>query len=95
MALRGTPVLQNQRLSILPAEDDEDDAAAARGVLSEITDFCSYVDWVSTYEAAAERICDNQHNVYLFDYSLGAESGLDLLNLVDGSEPADGTRHGI
>lgn len=74
-------IMERVHLSILLAEDDEDDALIARGVLSEITEFCSYVDWVSTHEAAAEQICDNQHDVYLFDYSLGAKSGLDLLNL--------------
>lgn len=66
-------------LSILLAEDDEDDALIARGVLAEIQDLRVHVDWVSTYEAASEQICDNQHDVYLFDYSLGAHSGLDLL----------------
>ncbi len=74
-------IMERVHLSILLAEDDEDDALIARGVLSEITEFCPYVDWVSTYEAAAEQICDNQHDVYLFDYSLGAKSGLDLLDL--------------
>ena len=66
-------------LIILLAEDDEDDALIARTVLDEFKDLRIHLDWVSTYEAAAEQICHNQHDVYLFDYSLGAHSGLDLL----------------
>lgn len=78
--------MERVHLSILLAEDDEDDSLIARNVLSEITEFCSHLDWVSTYEAAAEQICDNQHDIYLFDYSLGAKSGLDLLKLAQERE---------
>src|SRR5439155_21396510 len=66
-------------LSILLAEDDADDALLTRTLLGEIDGLCCQVDWLSTFEAADELICDNQHDVYLFDYSLGARTGLDLL----------------
>lgn len=68
-------------VSILLAEDDADDAFITQRVLDEISEYRFHVDWVSTYEAAAEQVCDNQHDLYLFDYGLGAQSGLDLLKL--------------
>jgi len=49
-------------------------------MLAEIDGLRCRVDWVSTFEAATEQI-DDQHDLYLFDYSLGAQTGLDLLRL--------------
>lgn len=68
-------------LRILLAEDDEDDFVITRGALAEIKDLRCEVDWASTYDAAAERLLDDQHDVYLFDYALGAHNGLDLLRV--------------
>ena len=67
-------------LSILLAEDDADDALLTRSVLAEIDGLRCRVDWVSTFEAAVEQI-ENQHDLFLFDYSLGANTGLDLLSI--------------
>ncbi len=70
-----------EQLRVLLAEDDEDDALLVRGMLKDISDLRFDVDWAPTYEAAEEQLCQNQHDLYLFDYRLGAQSGLDLLNL--------------
>ena len=71
---------ESLHLSVLLVEDDADDALLTRSVLAEIEGLRCRVEWVSTFDAAVAQI-DNQHDVYLFDYSLGARTGLDLLKL--------------
>jgi PAS domain S-box-containing protein len=73
--------MMEDQLRVLLAEDDEDDALLVRSMLKDISDLRFDVDWAPTYEAAEEQVCQNQHDLYLFDYRLGAQSGLDLLNL--------------
>ena len=73
--------MERVHLSILLAEDDADDALITRSVLNDIEGLRVDLDWVSTFEAAAEQVCDNQHDLYLFDYSLGCRTGLDLLKM--------------
>ena len=68
-------------LRVLLAEDDEDDFIIVSGFLKEIRDPRCDIDWAPTYEAAEEQVCQNQHDVYLFDYRLGAKNGLDLLKV--------------
>jgi two-component system cell cycle sensor histidine kinase/response regulator CckA len=75
------PVQESIQLSILLAEDDADDALITRRMLDEIDGLRCQVDWLSTFEAAAELICDSQYDLYLFDYSLGAHTGVDLLRI--------------
>lgn len=66
-------------LRVLLAEDDEDDFLLTRAYLKDIRQPQFEIDWASTYEAAAEQIVQKAHDLYLFDYRLGANSGLDLL----------------
>lgn len=73
--------MERVHLSILLAEDDADDALITRSVLNDIDELRVDLDWVSTFEAAAEQIWDNQHDLYLLDYSLGCRTGLDLLKM--------------
>ncbi len=68
-----------QRIRILLVEDDEDDYLITRDLLSEIEGNTYDVEWVSSYEAALERIGQHQHDINLFDYRLGGHTGLDLL----------------
>ena len=64
---------------ILLVDDDEDDAILSRALLSSITGFRYTADWISRYEDALASIMRNEHDVYLLDYRLGAQTGLDLL----------------
>jgi PAS domain S-box-containing protein len=75
-------VQESVQLSVLLAEDDADDALLTQSMLAEIDGIEFHVDWLSTFEAADELIRGNQHDLYLFDYSLGARTGLDLLKSV-------------
>jgi len=69
-------------IRVLLVEDDEDDAVITRALLdeAEATEFS--LDWVSGWEAGREAILAAQHDVYLLDYRLGGQSGVDLLREV-------------
>ncbi len=71
--------MQITKLKVLLVEDDEDDYILTRDLLSEIkgTDFA--LDWASTYEGGLEGIRKDQHDVYLVDYRLGKDNGMQLL----------------
>lgn len=75
----------DEHLKVLLAEDDEDDALLVRDLLKDAKDLRFEVDWAATFEAAAEMVRERQHALYLFDYRLGAQSGLDLLKLANAS----------
>jgi signal transduction histidine kinase len=76
-------IAQNdERIQILLVDDDEDDYLLTRDLLSEIAGKRYGLDWVSTYEAAQTIIEERRHDVYLVDYFLGKQSGLDLIRTV-------------
>ena len=72
-------------LHILLIDDDEDDYIITRDLLAEI----AYpiedkkrqfeLDWVDSYEAGLAAIEQNQHHVFLVDYRLGQQNGLELI----------------
>ena|SRR6266700_2153659 len=74
-------VCMADQVRVLLVDDDEDDCFLIRSFLEEIDGFHFTVDWAGTYEAAVEQLRQQRHDLYLFDYRLGAESGLDLVNL--------------
>ena len=72
------------RIRVLLIDDDPDDYALTRDLLRELPGVHYHLDWASTYEAGLDAVCTEQHDVYLVDYRLGAESGLDFLAEVRG-----------
>jgi len=67
-------------IRILLIDDDEDDYFILRDDLSKPSGQTNYIlDWVQTYQAGIEQIQRFEHDVYLVDHYLGADSGLDLL----------------
>jgi PAS domain S-box-containing protein len=64
---------------VLLVEDDEDDFIIARDLLSEIPGRRCAIDWVKNFEAGVETMCQNQHDVVLVDYHLGAHTGIEVL----------------
>jgi diguanylate cyclase (GGDEF)-like protein len=68
------------RLKILIVDDDEDDFIMTRDLLSEVENRTFDVEWAPLYDTALELISTESHDVYLFDYRLGARTGLDLLH---------------
>jgi len=64
---------------VLLIDDDEDDWVMTRDLLAEAEESRYSLEWASSYRAGLARIEAREHDVYLMDYRLGAESGIDLL----------------
>jgi signal transduction histidine kinase len=77
-----------ERIRVLLVEDDEDDYVLTRGLLEEIGSDRFELEWQPTYEAAVESIRQHDFDVGLFDYRLGAGTGLELLRVVMDLRPA-------
>ncbi len=66
-------------LKVLLVDDDEDDYIMTRDLLMACHMIEIELDWSSTYEDGYEAVGRRDHDVYLFDYQLGAKTGLELL----------------
>lgn len=75
-------------IKVLLVEDDEDDYILIRDMLSEVREQKFQLDWVATFEAAVNTICQQNHDVYLVDYRLGERDGLELLKLINQQDGA-------
>jgi len=67
------------RLKVLMVEDDEDDYVLTRDFLAAIQGGDFQMDWVADYDTGLEAIHKAEHDVYLVDYRLGNNNGLELL----------------
>ena len=66
-------------IRILLVDDDEDDYVLTRDLLVGAGGDRFRLEWVDTHEGAVEVIEREEHDLYLFDYRLGKETGLELL----------------
>lgn len=66
-------------IRILLVDDDEDDFLLTRETVADIPGGGYVLEWESDSDTALDRICGNEHDVYLIDFRLGAKTGLDLL----------------
>jgi two-component system, sensor histidine kinase and response regulator len=64
---------------VLLVDDDEDDYLIVRGLLDKISNPVMHLEWSRSFAAGEARINEAVHDVYLVDYRLGAENGIDLL----------------
>ncbi len=64
---------------VLLIDDDEDDYVMTRDFLSEAEQLLFKLTWINNYEDGLAEISKNQHEVYLLDFHLGQENGLELL----------------
>lgn len=71
---------------MLIIDDDEDDFFIISGYLNEIggTQFVS--DWCNNYKEAVSKIKAGDNDIYLIDYRMGANTGVDLLKEVSAIE---------
>lgn len=66
-------------IKILLIDDDEEDFLITREALKDV-DYRKYrLEWVASYDEGIRIIKEGRHDVYLIDYRLGGESGLDLM----------------
>lgn len=73
----------NSRPRILLVDDDEDDYLIIRKLIAKIPDSPFDLNWCDSFEEAVRLIALNNHDLYLVDYRLGANSGLDLLEMAE------------
>ena len=66
-------------VKVLLVDDDEDDFIITRDLFAECDHGPFALEWLATYAAAWEAIQLARHDVYLVDYRLGEQHGLDLL----------------
>lgn len=68
-------------IRILLVEDDEDDFVLTRGLLEEIGQERFDLEWQASFETGARRVQEGSFDVGLFDFRLGAHTGLELLQI--------------
>lgn len=71
--------MDKEYIRILLIEDDEDDYALVRELLSEVK-FANFIlEWVQTYHEGLKELCRADHDAYLLDYRLGSRNGIELI----------------
>ena len=71
--------MEKPALNILVVEDDKVDFTIVSRLLDNIQEWYPVVDWAQTYEEGLDLIKQDVHDMYLVDYLLGAQTGLDLI----------------
>ncbi|MEO1431802.1 MAG: response regulator [Cyanobacteria bacterium J06633_8] len=71
--------MNDNPIKVLLVDDDEDDYILIRDWLNEFQLGSCELEWLDNYQIAKKAIASLRHNIYLFDYRLGAENGLELL----------------
>lgn len=66
-------------VKVLLIEDDEDDVFLAREYLAESAVYKFEMDWESRPEEARKKMISGAYDIFLIDYRLGSETGLDLI----------------
>lgn len=64
---------------ILLIDDDREDFLIVSAMLAEAEHLRFRLAWAQSYEAGLEAIFRQEHDVYLLDYYMGSQNGLDLL----------------
>lgn len=72
-------------IKLLLIEDDEDDYFIFKMTVDEIEDIDFKVDWIESYDKALTQMALHSYDLYFFDYQLGANTGLELLETVLGN----------
>ncbi len=71
--------MAGEALRVLLVDDDEDDYLITEDHLLDIEGQHFQLDWTPDYNTALDIISRQEHDVYLIDFRLGKETGLDLL----------------
>lgn len=70
---------QNKTIHVLLVDDDEDDYLIIGRVFAGIPDSPFKLEWCADFEEAKRLISKKQHDIYLIDYRLSGQTGLELL----------------
>ena len=66
-------------VKILIIEDDEDDYIIMKELLSEIDTRAFIITWANNYDEAVKLLKENDFDICMLDYRLGAHDGLEIL----------------
>ncbi|GHA57176.1 hybrid sensor histidine kinase/response regulator [Pontibacter akesuensis] len=67
------------KIRILLIDDDEDDFIITRDSINDIPGRHYLLEWAGSFEEGLELIEQKRHDVYLVDFRLGAQDGLELI----------------
>lgn len=68
-----------EKIKILLVDDDEEDYLITRDLITDFPNGRYQLNWIDNYEEALAEVKKDQYDVYLVDYRLGPDSGLDLV----------------
>ena len=71
--------MDSQLIRVLLVEDDEDDFFLVKDLFAEIQGQRFHLERVNDYDAGLVAMDRKDHDVYLLDYRLNGQTGLDLL----------------
>lgn len=77
---------QLEIIRVLLVDDDEDDYLITKKIFSQIEALPFTLEWADSYEKGVELIDANVHDIYLIDYRLGGQTGLELLEYAKPTE---------
>ena len=66
-------------IRVLLIEDDEDDVLLTKEYLHESEHYHFDIGWEPDHKQAREKMTSNQYDIFLVDYMLGGENGLELI----------------
>jgi diguanylate cyclase (GGDEF)-like protein/PAS domain S-box-containing protein len=66
-------------VNVLLIDDDEEDYILTRYIFDEFKSNQFNLDWLDNFDDGLKAFGDNHHDIYLVDYRLGEQTGLDLL----------------
>jgi PAS domain S-box-containing protein len=72
-------MLKGNLIKIAIVDDDEDDYFIITNYIKNIQDANLCVEWISDYQTAMDKIRAEAYNLYIIDYRLGNQTGLNLL----------------
>lgn len=72
-------MVTEKAIDVLLVDDDPDDVFLVRELLEEIPNLLISVEVAKSFHEALPLMKENEHDVYLLDYRLGIESGIELL----------------
>ena len=71
--------MNSKLITVLLVDDDEDDYFLTREYFQDLVNWKFDITWCSTYKEAQYQIKNNKYDLYLFDYLLGENTGIDLI----------------
>lgn len=74
--------MEPTNIKVLLVEDDEDDALLTKDYLAEVENFHFDVTWESDLVEARKKMVTGAYDIFLIDYRLGSENGLELIRYI-------------